>query len=588
MTEVQVAGRHGIENTAASVKKFSAARTESKLLHIDIAAIVKHSKAQTEALQPGRDLAEPLGPPFAARENPLGLQPGSASVTGVASGRQNRYYLDQTTPFNVSLAKAVPIANFLRREPMICEPREIGLDQIAEVIARQLHDKPVVNCYVGSNAATPTASLEALTTALQNRTPPLPFLRMIHLLLQGPVPYVAEGLQDRVMAYSIFSTGDVRQAANEGRAFYLPCTLANLDSLIGRGCKYEPDVVLMKVRRNEHTGEYSLGLSVEALHTAIDHAKVVIAELDDSMPFTQGQSVVDAQSIDYLIAEGVQPVYAFEAPDFENLPNAEKRIGELICRHFIRDAITLQVGIGKIPDAVVGTIGNSGFKHLGVQTELYGDGLMYLQKKGIVTNRCKQANMGYSTTSLIMGSRELYDFVHMRTGVQMRPSAYTNAAATIRQNRPFVSVNTAIGVDLLGNVWADFIDPRRYYSGVGGQPDFIRAINDPSVGTPIIAMKSVTAKGQSKITRMHPPGISLTASAYDGVVIVTEFGVADLRGLSLGNKALAIASIAHPRFREAFLRQIYEDPLFTKPVGFRPDQIPYGVIRYDGDIPLDS
>ena len=471
---------------------------------------------------------------------------------------------------------------------MNTQPKTITAGQIAEAIAATFKGKEEITCYVGSNAATPTASLEALTESIQSRHPRLPYVKMVHLLLQGPVPYVAEGLQDRVMTYSIFSAGDVRRAANEGRAYYLPCTLANLDSLIGKGRPYEPDVVILKVRRNDYTGEFSLGLSVEALHTAIDHAEVVIAELDGSMPFTQGQSVVDAQSIDFLITDNVKPVYHFAAPDFDDLPPEEKRIGELITGHFIENGITLQAGIGKIPDAVVGTIRDAGYKDLGIQTELYGDGLMLLEKQGIVTNRKKKANLGYSTTSLIMGSQALYDFVHLRTGVQMRPSAYTNSADTVRRNSPFISVNTAIGVDLFGNVWADFIDPRRYYSGVGGQPDFIRALNDPTYGTPIIAMRSVTNKGQSKITQLHPPGISLTASAYDGVVIVTEYGFADLRGLTSGEKALAIASIAHPDFRDDFLHSVYEDPIFTKPVGFYLDKKLPGVHLYAGDIKLEG
>lgn len=469
---------------------------------------------------------------------------------------------------------------------MNTRPKMITSDQIGEVIAAQFKNRDEITCYVGSNAATPTACLEALTAFIRSDGQQLPFIRMVHILLQGPVPYVAEGLQDRVMTYSIFSAGEVRQAANEGRAYYLPCTLANLDSLIGKGHEYEPDVVFMKVRQNEYTGEYSLGLSVEALHTAIDHADVVIAELDDSMPFTQGQSVVDAQSIDFLISEDVKPVYHFAAPDFDNLSPEERRIGEIITTHYIDNGITLQVGIGKIPDAVVGTIKDSGYKDLGIQTELYSDGVMLLEKEGIVTNLKKKANRGYSTTSLIMGSQDLYDFVHMRTGVQMRPSSYTNSAVTVRQNSPFISVNTAIGVDLFGNVWADFIDPRRYYSGVGGQPDFIRALNDHAFGTPIIAMRSVTHKGESKITGMHPPGISLTACAYDGVVIVTEFGFADLRGLTSGEKAMAIASIAHPNFREELLRSVYEDPLFTKPIGFYLDKTPRGVKLYEGKIKL--
>lgn len=460
--------------------------------------------------------------------------------------------------------------------------QSIKLNQIADVISQYFSDRKSITCYVGSNAATPTASIEALTHAIKEREPRLPFLKMVHLLLQGPVPYTEKGLQDRVMAYSIFSSGEVRKAANEGRAFYLPCSLANLDSLIGSGCRYKPDVVFTKVRRNEHTGEYSLGLSVEALHTAIDHARVVIAEVDASMPFTQGQSIVDDNSIDYIIEEGSKPVYSFPAPNFADLSPEEKRIGELISQHFIQDGVTLQVGIGKIPDAVVGMIKEGNFKNLGIQTELYGDGLMYLEKQGIVTNRKKKVNMGYSTTSLVMGSKELYDFVHLRAGIQMRPSSYTNAVETIRGNSPFMAINTAMGVDLLGNVWADFIDPRRYYSGVGGQPDFIRAINRPYYGVPIIAMKSLARSGASKIVPRHPEGISLTASAYDGVVIVTEYGIADLRGITSGNKALAIASIAHPKFRDKLLRDVYEDPFFTKPVGFTLDKIPYGVTLYNG------
>jgi len=472
---------------------------------------------------------------------------------------------------------------------MNSEPQTIRLDQMAGILSERFKSREEITCYVGSNAATPTALLEALTEAIKARSPRLPFLKMVHLLLQGPVPYVEKGLQDRVMTYSIFSGGDVRRAANDGRAYYLPCTLANLDSLIGKGRSYEPDVVLMKVRKNEFTGEYSLGLSVEAVHTAIDHAQVILAELDTSMPFTQGQSVVDARSIDYLIEDGVKPVYDFAPPDFENLSPEEMRIGELITEHFIENGITLQVGIGKIPDAVVGTIRKTGYRDLGVQTELYGDGLMVLQQEGIVTNRKKKVNMGYSTTSLIMGSTALYDYVHMRTGVQMRPSAYTNAAETVRKNSPFISVNTAIGVDLLGNVWADFIDPRRYYSGVGGQPDFIRALNDRAYGAPIIAMQSITKKGESKITKMHPPGVSLTASGYDGVVIVTEYGIADLRELTSGEKALAIASIAHPKYREDFLRHVYEDPLFTKIIGFYlDDKPPRGVRMYAGSIKLTA
>jgi acyl-CoA hydrolase len=466
------------------------------------------------------------------------------------------------------------------------EPEIIQASQIADVISGEFKNKETITCYLSSNAATPTTSIEALTQSILSGTPSLPFIKMVHLLLQGPVPYLEKGLQDRIMAYSIFSSEEVRLAANEGRAFYLPCTIANVAALIGKYREYEPDVAIIKVSQNENTGEYSLGLSVEALHTAIDHAQLVIAELDPTMPFTQGQSIVDANCIDYMIEGNVKPVYEFPSRDFNKLPPEERRIGELITQHYIKDGATLQVGIGDIPDAVIAMIGKSSFRDLGIQTELYSDGLMMLQKMGVVTNRKKRADMGYSTTTLIMGSHELYDYVHMRTGVQMRSCAYTNSAEIIQANSPFISVNTAMGVDIYGNVWADFIAERLYYSGVGGQPDFIRALNDPVYGTPIIAIKSTTSSGESKIVYAHPRGVSLTASSYDGVVIVTEYGIADLRGLTVGEKALAVSSIAHPRYREDYLKSILEDRLFTKPLGYFLGKTPRGTTLYNGNIKL--
>ena len=185
-----------------------------------------------------------------------------------------------------------------------------------------------------------------------------------------------------------------------------------------------------------------------------------------------------------------------------------------------------------------------------------------------------------------MGTRELYDYVDSRASIQMRPCYYTNAYETIQKNAPFISVNTAMGVDIYGNIWADYIDARHQYSGVGGQPDFIRALTNPAYGVPIIAMQSLTNKGESKIVRTHPKGVNLTASAYDSAVIVNEFGIADLRGLSVGEKALALASITHPNFRDDFLKSIIDDELFTKPRRDHCNKTPRGVIFYRGSIKL--
>lgn len=458
------------------------------------------------------------------------------------------------------------------------EPEKIKLEEIPKIISYKFKKKKQITIYLGSNAATPTSSIDSLTRGIKSDLH-LPFIRIVHILLQGPIPYVEKGLQDKIMAYSIFSGSDVREAANDGRAFYLPCSLSNIDSLIGKGHEYEPDIAIIKVSQSKNTGEYSLGLSVESLYTAIDNAKLVIAELDNSMPFTQGQSIVSPEAIDYIVEDdNIISVYDFPAPDFDNLSEEEMKIGELITEYYIKNGVTLQVGIGKIPDAIVGTIKKGNFKDLGIQTELYGDGLMHLQREGIVTNRKKKANPEYSTTSLIMGSKELYEYVHMRSGVQMRSCSYTNSAETIRKNAPFISVNTSIGIDLFGNVWADFIDAKRYYSGVGGQPDFVRALNDKKYGTPIIAIKSITKRGKSKIVKEHPPGVSLTASAYDGIVIVNEYGIADLRGLTVGEKALAIASISHLDYREDLIKYVYDDTIYTTPGSILSNKAPKGVI----------
>ena len=182
---------------------------------------------------------------------------------------------------------------------MVHRPEKIKLEQVATVISEKFKRKDSITIYVGSNAASPTASLEALTTAIKSESVNLPFLKMVHILMQGSVPYIEPGLQDKIMTYSIFSGSQVRKAANEGRAFYVPCTLANIDSLIGKHREYEPNVVIFKVRQHEQTGEFSLGLSVEAMHTAIEQADLVIAEMDQSMPFTQGQSIVDNSTIDF-------------------------------------------------------------------------------------------------------------------------------------------------------------------------------------------------------------------------------------------------------------------------------------------------
>jgi acyl-CoA hydrolase len=468
----------------------------------------------------------------------------------------------------------------------------IRLNEIGPVIAERFKDKKYITCYVASNAVTPTASLQALTDYIKAGAQ-MPFMRMVSLLLLGEVPYVEPGLQDKIMAYSIFSGPTMRKAINEGRAYYLPCTLANMESMIGKDRPFQPDVVITRVTKDLRSGTYNLGPSLEAMYTAIDNAKVVIAEMDDKMPFVLGGNL-DQSSIDYLVVDddirGIHPYVTGLEDLSRRAKQGIRRAGELIVKYFIKDGITLQIGIGKITDAIASLIKDARPKDLGCQTELYGDGLMSLQKAGIITNRHKKMNRWYSTTSLLMGSKELYEFANMRPDLQLRPCTYTNAAHIIRANGsekfPFISINTAVGVDLGGNVWADYIDATRYYGGVGGQPDFVRALNDPRYGVAIIVMLSTTTSGITKIVKTHPAGVTLTACSYDNIVVVTEHGIADLRGLSAGCKARALAHIADESVRDELLRYIDENKrLFIAP---RHSRELSGFIPYGGPTRLDG
>ena len=467
----------------------------------------------------------------------------------------------------------------------------IRLNEIGSVIAEKFKGKKYITCYVASNAVTPTASLIALTNYIKTGAQ-LPFMRMVSLLLLGEVPYVEASLQDKIMAYSIFSGAAMRKAVNEGHAYYLPCTLANLESMIGKDRPFQPDVVITRVTKDPRSGIYNLGPSLEAMYTAIDNAQLVIAEMDDGMPFVLGGNL-DKSSIDYLIVDdGIRGIHPY-VTGLEDLPRRARqgirRAGELIVKHFIRDGVTLQIGIGEITDAIASLIKDARPRDLGCQTELYGDGLMSLQKEGIITNRHKEMNRWYSTTSLLLGSNVLYEFANMRPDLQLRPCTYTNAAHIIRANGserfPFISINTAVGVDLGGNVWADYIDQMRYYGGVGGQPDFVRALNDPRYGVAIIVMLSTTTSGITKIVKAHPAGVTLTACSFDNIAVVTEHGVADLRGLGAGCKARALAHIADESVRDDLLRYIDEKKqLFIAP---RHSRKLNGFIPYDGSTRLD-
>ncbi|MCP4692559.1 MAG: acetyl-CoA hydrolase, partial [Desulfobacterales bacterium] len=239
------------------------------------------------------------------------------------------------------------------------------------------------------------------------------------------------------------------------------------------------------------------------------------------------------------------------------------------------DGCTLQYGIGEVPEAVTDSIIKKGVRDLGIRTELFADAMRTLVEKGIVTNR-RLKNSFSIATLFLAGSREGYRWLHYNNSVQGRPSDQTNSILNIARHPKMVAINSAIGVDLHGNIWADSLNARHIYSGVGGQADFLRGAYLSEGGTPIIAMKSTTQKGLSKIMDRCPAGITTTAIAADPVVIVTEYGAFDPRGLSIGERVTGIAHLAEPETRETLLKHIYDSEEFHKPPEALKDRIPKG------------
>ncbi len=284
------------------------------------------------------------------------------------------------------------------------------------------------------------------------------------------------------------------------------------------------------------------------------------------MPFVLG-TTIPTDTIDYLYDTD------YPLPDSPISPPDElsQRIGDIIAALYITDGTgsepgsTLQYGIGEVPEAVTDAIIRKGVGDLGIHTELFADAMIKLIKKGVVTNRWKK-RINFSVSSIFLSaSQEGYDWLHFNSSVQSRPSDYTNSVFTIAEQPRMVTINSAIGVDLHGNIWADSLEARQIYSGVGGQSDFIRGAQYSDGGVAIIALKATTEHGISKIVDRGPAGITTTATPADAVIIVTEYGAFDPRGLSLGERAVGIAHLAEPEEQERLLKVIYDNPAFHKP-----------------------
>lgn len=405
--------------------------------------------------------------------------------------------------------------------------------------------KPGHNIYLHTAAATPVSLVKAMT----DRADDLYDIDIYQLHTEGPAPYAEAGMDKVFTINSMFIGGNVRQAHKEGRANFIPSFLSEVPVMIRSGV-IPVDVALITVSPPDMHGYCSLGVSVDATKAAVDKAEIVIAQVNPQMPRTHGDGLIHISKftryveIDEPIAEHAK----------HPLTEEEKKIGMHIAG-LIEDRATLQLGIGAIPDAVLACLGNH--KDLGVHTEMFSDGVIPLLKSGVINNKYKTKHKDVLVSGFMIGSRELYDFVDDNPMIRMLDIQYVNDTSVIRRLPKMTSINSAIEVDLTGQVCADSIGTRMY-SGVGGQMDFIRGASLSEGGKPIIALPSTTRNGESKIVPTLKPGAGVVTTRAHVHYVVTEYGIADLYGKSLKQRTQALINIAHPDHRESLARTAQE------------------------------
>jgi acetyl-CoA hydrolase len=400
--------------------------------------------------------------------------------------------------------------------------------------------KPGNRVFLTGNCSIP----KVLLGALVNYAPKLENVEICHALTLGSSDYVAEGMEDHVRVNTMFIGANVRRAVQEGRADFTPVLLSEFTLLFKQG--FLPlDVALVHLSPPDEHGFCSFGVESGLTKTPAELARVIVAEVNQQMPRTLGDTFIHVSKIDHIV-----PV---DYPLME-MPMSEGGSSELaqeIAGHIaelIPDGATMQMGIGAIPDAVLGFLYDK--KDLGVHTELFSDGVIDLVNAGIITNARKTLHPGKITAGFVIGTRRLYEFIHDNPIIELHRTEYVNDPFVIAQNERQVAINSALEVDLTGQVCADSIGPR-LYSGVGGQLDFIYGASRSKDGVPIIALPSTAKGGQiSRIASMLKRGAGVVTTRNHVRYIVTEYGVADLYGKTIRQRAQALINIAAPEFRD--------------------------------------
>ena len=392
--------------------------------------------------------------------------------------------------------------------------------------------------FVHSVAAAPRRLVEALTA----RAGELRVVEIVQLHTEGSAPYAAPALARSFRVNALFVGANVRSAVQEGRADYLPVFLSEVPQLF-RGGLLPLDVALVTVSPPDRHGFCSLGVSVDVTRAAVQTARTVIAQVNPRMPRSHGDGLIHVDAIDFLV-EGSDPI-----PEVEHAPLSEqdRAIGRH-CAELVEDGATLQLGIGTLPDATLAALGDH--HRLGIHSEMISDGIVDLVEKGVITGEAKRVHPGKIVAGFAFGSRRLYDFMDDNPAVAMLDIGYVNDTAVIRRNPKVTAINSAIEVDLTGQVCADSIGDLQY-SGVGGQMDFIRGAALSEGGKPIIALPSVTSTGESRIVSFLKAGAGVVTTRAHVHFVVTEHGIADLFGKNLRQRAAALIGVADPRHRDA-------------------------------------
>jgi acyl-CoA hydrolase len=398
--------------------------------------------------------------------------------------------------------------------------------------------------FVSGNGATPTALLRALSA----RTDELFDVEVNHALMLGEDPLAKQGTEHHFRHNSLFVGPADRAAIDAGRSEYVPVHLSDIPNLFKR--RIIPiDVALLHLSPPDDHGYMSFGVECAANKAAAENAKYIVAQVNRQMPRTLGDV--------FLHISKVHKIVEVDEPLTTLLPEPPNEIDERIASHIaplIEDESTLQMGIGGIPDAVLRRL--DGKKNLGMHAEMISDGLLEMLEKGIVTNSKKTLHPGKVIATFVLGSQHLYDYVDNNPVFELHPCDYTNNPFTIAQNEKMVAINSAIEVDLTGQVCSDSIGTR-IYSGFGGQVDFIRGAAYSKGGKPIIALPSTAKNGEiSRIVPMLKPGAGVVTSRADVHYVATEYGVASLHGKNLRQRAEALIGIAHPKFHDELLNAL--------------------------------